>query len=300
MLSYANCHLCPRECGVNRSAGNVGFCGMTDKLRVARASLHHWEEPCISGHFGSGTVFFSGCALRCGFCQNCEISQENLGAELTVSQLRDLFLRLIDAGAENINLVTPSHFLPSIIPALSPKLPVPVVYNCGGYERVETLKMLEGLVDIYLPDLKYSDPDLAKTASFAGDYVECAQQAIMEMYRQTGSAVLEDGMMKKGVLIRHLVLPDHVSNSLGVVDWVSETFTRGEVLFSLMRQFTPAGRLKDVPPFHRGVTEEEYAAVRSWMELCGIKEGYFQEDSAADGAYIPQFYGTFEEILQDL
>ncbi len=273
---------------------------MTDSLRVARAALHHWEEPCISGQFGSGTVFFSGCSLCCGFCQNAEISQEGLGAELTSEQLRDLFLRLVDAGAENINLVTPSHFLPSILPALTPKLPVPVVYNCGGYESAETLKMLEGLVDIYLPDMKYSDPKLAKTVSFAGDYVERCREAILEMYRQTGKVVMEDGLMKRGVLVRHLVLPEQVGNSLGVVDWVSETFPRGEVLLSIMRQFTPAGRLKNTPPFDRGVTDEEYAAVCSWAELCGIENGFFQEDSAADGAYIPQFHGAWEDILKDL
>ncbi len=300
MLQYETCHLCPRGCGVNRISGELGFCRMTDTMRVARAALHHWEEPCISGHFGSGTVFFSGCTLGCGFCQNSEISQEGLGVAVTSAQLRELFLRLIDAGAENINLVTPGHFLPSIVPALTPKLPVPVVYNCGGYERIETLKMLDGLVDIYLPDMKYSDPKLAQTVSFAGDYVERCQEAILEMYRQTGSPVMEDGMMKKGVLIRHLVLPGQVSNSLGVVDWVSEAFPRGEVLFSIMRQFTPAGRLKNVPPFHRQVTEDEYAAVCSWAELCGIENGFFQEDSAADGAYIPQFHGTWEDILQDL
>lgn len=291
MLSYSPCHLCPRNCGVDRSQGNLGFCRMDNRLRVARAALHFWEEPVISGQFGSGTVFFSGCNLGCGFCQNWSLSHEGLGAEITAEKLRELFLRLIDEGAENINLVTPTQFLPHILPALTPKLPVPVVYNCGGYESVETLRQLEGLVDIYLPDLKYSDSALAKEVSLAEDYPQVAQAAILEMVRQVGAPQIEDGLMKKGVLIRHLVLPGHVENSLGVMDWISETFPKGQVLVSLMRQFTPMGRLKQVPPFDRGVTEEEYAAVRSWMELCGIRQGFFQEEAAANEGFIPEFTG---------
>lgn len=289
MLTYAPCRLCPRACGVDRTRGQTGFCRMTDKLKIARAALHFWEEPAISGQFGSGTVFFSGCSLGCGFCQNWELSHEGFGAEITTEKLRELFWRLIDEGAENINLVTPTQFLPHIIPALSPKLPVPVVYNCGGYESVETLRQLEGLVDVYLPDLKYSDPKLAKEVSMAEDYVEVAQAAILEMFRQVGAPRFEDGLLKKGLIIRHLVLPGNVENSLGVVDWISQNFPRGEVLLSLMHQYTPMGRLKNVPPFDRKVTEEEYAAVRSWMELCGIREGFFQDEEAADAEFVPEF-----------
>ena len=296
MLSYEHCRLCPRACGVDRRKGQIGFCGMTDTLKVARASLHFGEEPVISGHFGAGTVFFSGCNLRCGYCQNWRLSHEGLGAEVTSGQLRTLFLRLIDEGAENIELVTPTQFLPTILPALQPKLPVPVVYNCGGYESVEVLRQREGMIDVYLPDLKYSDKALARALSQAEDYPEVAQNAILEMYRQVGKPQYRDGILTKGVLVRHLVLPGNVGNSLGVLDWLSERFPKGEVLLSLMRQYTPMGRLKDVPPYDRAVTEEEYAAVRSWAELCGIKEGFFQEEAAVGQAYVPEFTENFAEL----
>ena len=192
MLDYRHCTLCPRRCGVDRTAGQLGFCRMPDQIHAARAALHYWEEPVISGSYGSGAVFFSGCTLRCAFCQNGVISQENFGKPLSPAGLRAAFERLIDEGCQNINLVTPTHFLPSILPALTPKLPVPVVYNCGGYESVETLRQLEGLVDIYLPDFKYSDDRLAAKLSAAPDYGETAAAAIREMYRQVGGAVIED------------------------------------------------------------------------------------------------------------
>jgi len=289
VLSYENCTLCPRKCGVNRAGGELGFCRMPAAARVARAARHDWEEPVISGNFGSGAVFFSGCTLGCGFCQNSEISSGGFGKEVDSPALRRIFEQLCEEGVENINLVTATHFLPDILPALTPKLPVPVVYNCGGYESVETLRRLEGFVDIWLPDMKYSDPALAARLSGASDYVETAKAAICEMVRQAGEPVFEENLLKKGVIIRHLVLPGQVDNSLGVIEWIAETFPRGQVLVSLMSQYTPAGRLKHTPPFDRPVTEEEYAAVRSWMELCGIREGFFQEHTAAKTDYIPQF-----------
>ena len=226
MLDYRHCTLCPRACGVDRAAGERGFCQMPDHILAARAALHYWEEPVISGSFGSGAVFFSGCTLRCAFCQNGVISQENFGRELSTKKLRAAFERLIDEGCQNINLVTPTHFLPSILPALTPKLPVPVVYNCGGYESVETLRELDGLIDIYLPDFKYSDAALAKELSAAPEYPQIASAAILEMYRQVGGAVIEDEQMTRGVIIRHLVLPGCIDNSLGVLDWIADHFPK--------------------------------------------------------------------------
>ena len=292
MLSYENCTLCPRACGVNRAAGQTGFCRMPGHIVAARAAVHYWEEPVISGSYGSGAVFFSGCTLGCRFCQNDEISRQGCGKEISSAHLREIFERLIDDGVQNINLVTPTHFLPSILPALTPKLPVPVVYNCGGYETVETLRQLEGLVDIYLPDMKYSDHTLAARLSAAPDYVETAKAAILEMYRQVGSAVTHDGIMTRGMIVRHLVLPGQLDNTLGVLDWFAETFSRGDVLFSLMSQYTPAGRLKTTPPFDRPVSETEYAAALSYLELLGVENGFTQDFSAASGDYIPSFDGS--------
>ena len=290
MLDYRHCTLCPRACGVDRTAGERGFCQMPDHILAARAALHYWEEPVISGSFGSGAVFFSGCTLRCAFCQNGVISQENFGKEVSSQELRAAFERLIDEGCQNINLVTPTHFLPSILPALTPKLPVPVVYNCGGYERVETLRELEGLIDIYLPDYKYSDPALAARLSGAPDYVETAQAAILEMFRQVGTVQLEDDEMKRGVLIRHLVLPGFIENSLGAVEWIAETFPKNLILFSLLRQYTPIGAQE--PPLDRRVSDEEYDGVLSWMELCGLDNGFFQDAAAATTEYLPEFDGS--------
>lgn len=289
MLTYQGCNLCPRRCGADRTAGQLGFCRMPARLTAARAAAHYWEEPLISGSYGSGTVFFSGCTLRCAFCQNDVISHENYGKELTSAQLRTVFERLIDDGVQNINLVTPTHFLPDILPALTPKLPVPVVYNCGGYESVETLRQLEGLIDIYLPDMKYSDNRLAKKLSAAPDYFETASAAILEMYRQTGDVVIEDEQMTRGVLVRHLVLPQEIDNSLGVLDWFAAHFRSGQALFSLMSQYVPMGRAKNMPPFDRHITEDEYAAVCSYLELCEIENGYTQDFSSAIQDYIPKF-----------
>ena len=289
MLSYTHCTLCPRRCGVDRTRGQLGFCKMPGQIHAARAGVHYWEEPVISGSFGSGAVFFSGCTLKCAFCQNYDISQENFGKPLTSAELRAAFERLIDEGVQNINLVTPTHFLPDILPALEPKLPVPVVYNCGGYESVETLRQLEGKIDVYLPDFKYSDNALAKKLSSAPDYFETASAAILEMYRQVGKPVLEDDEMKRGVLVRHLVLPGCVDNSLGVLDWVAEHFRSGDILFSLMSQYVPMGRAAEMAPFDRRITELEYDSVLSYMMLLGIEDGYTQDFSSAERGYTPSF-----------
>lgn len=289
MLSYTHCTLCPRRCGVDRTRGQLGFCKMPGQVHAARAGVHYWEEPVISGSFGSGAVFFSGCTLKCAFCQNYDISQENFGKPLTSAELRAAFERLIDEGVQNINLVTPTHFLPDILPALEPKLPVPVVYNCGGYESVETLRQLEGKIDVYLPDFKYSDNALAKKLSSAPDYFETASAAILEMYRQVGKPVLGDDEMKRGVLVRHLVLPGCVDNSLGVLDWVAEHFRSGDILFSLMSQYVPMGRAAEMPPFDRRITELEYDSVLSYMMLLGIEDGYTQDFSSAERGYTPSF-----------
>lgn len=289
MLSYTHCTLCPRRCGVDRTRGQLGFCKMPGQIHAARAGVHYWEEPVISGSFGSGAVFFSGCTLKCAFCQNYDISQENFGKPLTSAELRAAFERLIDEGVQNINLVTPTHFLPDILPALEPKLPVPVVYNCGGYESVETLRQLEGKIDVYLPDFKYSDNALAKKLSSAPDYFETASAAILEMYRQVGKPVIEGDEMTRGVLVRHLVLPGCVDNSLGVLDWVAEHFRSGDILFSLMSQYVPMGRAVEMPPFDRRITELEYDSVLSYMMLLGIEDGYTQDFSSAERGYTPSF-----------
>ena len=289
MLSYTHCTLCPRRCGVDRTRGQLGFCKMPGQIHAARAGVHYWEEPVISGSFGSGAVFFSGCTLKCAFCQNYDISQENFGKPLTSAELRAAFERLIDEGVQNINLVTPTHFLPDILPALEPKLPVPVVYNCGGYESVETLRQLEGKIDVYLPDFKYSDNALAKKLSSAPDYFETASAAILEMYRQVGKPVIEGDEMKRGVLVRHLVLPGCVDNSLGVLDWVAEHFRSGDILFSLMSQYVPMGRAVEMAPFDRRITELEYDSVLSYMMLLGIEDGYTQDFSSAERGYTPSF-----------
>ena len=288
-MDYTHCELCPRRCGANRRSGSLGFCRMPGELRVARAMLHYGEEPVISGSFGTGAVFFSGCTLRCAFCQNREISELGKGVQVTSVHLREIFERLIDEGAQSIDLVTPTHFLPDILPALTPKLPVPVVYNCGGYERVETLKALEGLVDIYLPDFKYSDNALAAKLSAAPDYFEVAGAAVQEMYRQVGPVVIEDDVMQRGLLVRHLVLPGYLDNTLGVLDWLAENLPRDKILVSLMSQYVPMGRAAQLPPLNRRITAEEYDGAVSWMELVGLTSGFTQDLTAATKELLPDF-----------
>ena len=286
-MDYSRCTLCPRMCAVNRAAGERGFCGCPDTALVARTMLHRWEEPALAGSGGSGAIFFGGCTLGCRYCQNRAISRGPAGTPMDPLQLRTAMEDLIAQGAENIDLVTPTHFLPSILPALTPRLPVPVVYNCGGYERAETIDRLAGLVDIFLPDMKYADNALAEELSGAPDYFEAAAEAIREMVRQTGPVQRRGEKLKRGVLIRHLILPGHVDNSLRVLDWIGQTFAPGAVLVSLMRQYTPMGGLP--APMDRAVTQEEYEAVLSWMYLNRL-EGYTQEASAADTGFVPDFY----------
>jgi len=285
-MDYTNCRLCPRECGVNRTAGETGFCGCPAAALVAKTMRHMWEEPVLAGSGGSGAVFFGGCTLGCKYCQNAAISGGPVGVPADSAQLRRIFEDLIAQGAENIDLVTPTQYLPTILPALEPKLPVPVVCNCGGYERVETLRELEGKIDIYLPDLKYAEGTLAAALSGAPDYFPRAAEAIREMARQTGAPQWQGERLLRGTVIRHLILPGHVDNSLRVLDWIGENFAPGQVLVSLMRQYTPMGKLP--APFDRRVTEEEYQAVLSWMFLNGL-EGFTQEPESADQGFIPDF-----------
>ena len=285
-MDYTNCRLCPRECGVNRAAGETGFCGCPDTALVAKAMLHKWEEPALAGRVGSGAIFFGGCTLGCTYCQNVAISRSAAGVAVDSNGLRTIMEDLIAQGAENIDLITPTQFLPTILPALEEKLPVPVVYNCGGYERKETMEMLRGKVDIFLPDMKYADNVLAKALSNAPDYFETATAAIQTMVAVTGPVRWEGEKLATGTVIRHLILPGQVENSLKVLDWIGETFAPGQVLVSLMRQYTPMPGMS--APMNRSVTEEEYQSVLSWMYLNGL-EGFVQEETAADKVFIPDF-----------
>ena len=287
-MNYVNCKLCPRQCGVDRSAGQTGYCGCPDTALVAKTMLHKWEEPVLADSGGSGAVFFGGCTMGCRYCQNRAISAKPCGEPVTSEGLRRMLEDLIAQGAENIDLVTATQYLPTVLPALEPKLPVPVIYNCGGYERVETLRELEGKIDIYLPDLKYSDDRLGKALSKAPDYFEVATAAIREMVRQTGPVQWDGDKVLRGTIIRHLILPGFVDNSLKVLDWIGETFAPGEVLVSLMRQYTPMPGLP--APLDRKITDEEYDAVLSWMYLNDL-EGFTQEADAADTGFIPDFCG---------
>lgn len=285
-MNYANCNLCPRNCGVNRTAGETGFCGGPDTALVAKTMLHLWEEPALAGSGGSGAIFFGGCTLGCRYCQNRAISAKPTGIPMDAVALREEMEKLIAQGAENIDLVTPTQYLPTILPALTPKLPVPVVYNCGGYEREETIRQLDGFVDVYLPDLKYADDTLAKKLSGVGDYFSVATQAIQTMAEQVGPVQWQGEKVVKGVIIRHLILPGQVENSLRVLDWVGEHFQPGQVLVSLMRQYTPMPGLS--APLDRKITDAEYDAVLSWMYLNDL-QGFTQEEASGDAAYIPSF-----------
>lgn len=287
-MTETACTLCPRQCGAFRDeTEGRGFCGMPALPVVARAALHHWEEPCISGTRGSGTVFFSGCVLGCVFCQNGKISRGRWGKAVSVPRLRAIFRELIAQGAHNINLVSPTPFTPVVAAALEDPLPVPVVWNTGGYERVETLKRLEGRVQVWLPDLKYADRDLAARYSGAADYFERAAAAIREMYRQAGDFVLEDGLLKRGVVIRHLLLPGALENAKAVMDWVAENFAPGQVLFSLMAQYTPQPGSTGL--LARRVTGAEYRAAKRYLENLGIVDGYCQDAASARAEYTPDF-----------
>lgn len=287
------CNFCARRCGIDRSQ-HAGFCGMTETIRIARAGLHFWEEPCISGTKGSGTVFFSGCNLRCVYCQNYEISTGGSGQEITLPRLKEIYSELIAQGAHNINLVTPTHYTDAVLASLEDPLPVPVVYNTNGYEDVENLKRLDGKVQIYLPDLKYSDDSLAIRYSNAPGYFAAATRAIREMFRQTGRYRIDEetGLMERGIIIRHLLLPGQVENTKRVIDWVAETFDPGDVLFSLMRQYIPHGKAEEYPELNRKVTDEEYQAVEDHLFDSGIEDGFVQDEDSASKDFIPSFDGT--------
>ncbi len=291
-LNYECCTLCPRMCRVDRTK-TVGYCGATDKVMVSRAALHMWEEPCISGTRGSGAVFFANCTLRCIYCQNYKISHEGFGKEISVERLAEIFLELQDQGAHNINLVTPTHYLPSVIAALDiakPKLNIPVVYNCGGYERVETVRELEGYVDIYLPDLKYFDDALAKKYSNAPGYFNIATEAIKEMIRQVKKPVYDsDGLMKKGVIVRHMVLPGCREDSVKLLDSMAEELPTGDYLVSIMSQYTPFYKASEYPEINRRVTTYEYQSVIDEALRLGLTDGFMQEKSSAKEEYTPPF-----------
>ena len=285
-MDYSNCKLCPRECGADRTTGQTGYCGCSSQALVAKTMLHQWEEPALTGGGASGAIFFGGCSLGCKYCQNIAISRAPTGKTVDAPGLRQIMEQLIAQGAKNIDLVTPGHFLPTVAAALEKKPSVPMVYNCGGYENITALKLLENKIDIYLPDLKYADPILAAQLSHAPDYFPVATAAILEMFRQTGPVVWEGDRIVKGVVVRHLILPGQVENSLKVLDWLGAHFKPGDILVSLMRQYTPMPGMQ--PPFDRKITAEEYDAVLSWMYLNDL-EGFTQEAEAADSAYIPDF-----------
>lgn len=291
----SDCTLCPRECHADRNAGQTGYCGQTAQLTAARAALHFWEEPCLSGTNGSGAVFFSGCNLRCIYCQNYEIAQGQSGREITTPRLTDIFLELQEKGAHNINLVTPSHFVPQIITALRTAkkqgLSIPVIYNTSGYEKAETLRLLDGLVDIYLPDLKYCDTALSGRYSHAPDYFEKAAAAITEMVRQVGVPLFvdgEDSLMLRGVIVRHLLLPGCGRDSRRVLRYLHETFGN-DIYVSIMNQYTPLSQVSGIPALNRRVSDEEYGQVVDYAIRIGIENGFIQEGETASESFIPPF-----------
>jgi len=284
------CTLCPRECGVDRKV-NKGFCGADDNMRISKIMLHKWEEPCISGESGSGAIFFSGCTLRCCFCQNEKISTACTGDIYTPRQLADEMLKLQSQGAHNINLITATHYANDVIKALDiakPRLKIPVVYNCGGYEKVETIKSLKGYVDVFMPDIKYFDSNLSKRYSGAENYFEYASRAVMEMFNQTGKAVFEEGIMKKGLLIRHLLLPSHADDSINILKWIRRNLPHDEILISLMSQYLPMNRAAQFEEINRRITPDEYKKAENALRILGF-EGYTQSPESSDKCYIPDF-----------
>ncbi len=293
-----NCNICPRNCNAERSERNFGICGAGDEIKIARAALHMWEEPPISGESGSGTIFFSGCNLKCIFCQNEDISHEKFGKEITEERLFEIMFELKEKGAHNINLVTPTHFAEKLIPVLERAkkegLNIPILYNSSGYEKVETLKKLEGLIDIYMPDFKYWDSSLAMEYSKAKDYPKVAVEAISEMVRQQPKVVFgDDEMMKKGVLIRHMMLPGGLSDSKNILRFLFETYGES-VYFSIMSQYTPTKAILNHPVLKNRVTEEEYDALIDFCCDLGMENAFTQEGEAADESFIPPF--TLEGI----
>ena len=287
---YSRCNLCARGCLVDRTSGKVGFCHSTDKLKITRAALHYWEEPIISGTRGSGTIFFSGCSLGCVYCQNVSISRSSVGVEYTATTLADKMLELESSGAHNINFVTPTHFAPSIAEAVKEAralgLSVPIVYNTGSYDTVETVRALDGVVDIYLPDLKYYRPETAKKLSFASDYPTVARSAIAEMVRQRPSPVIEEGMMRSGVIVRVLLLPSHVAEAKLSVKYLYETYG-DNIYISLMNQYTPMPGMTS--PLNRTVTNSEYSELVSYAEKIGVVNAFIQEGGTQSESFIPEF-----------
>ena len=288
----AVCNICPRNCNVDRSE-KTGFCSMTDTVKISRAALHMWEEPCISGEKGSGTVFFSGCNMKCVFCQNKDISTGGFGKEITVERLSDIFLELQGKGALNINLVTPTHYTLQIIDAVKMArvkgLKLPIVYNTSSYEKVETIKMLEGIVDVWLPDFKYMDNAVAQKYSKAADYVNCATAAIDEMVRQQPECVFDDdGIIRKGVIVRHLVLPGQVQGAKDAVEYLYNRY--GDNIFiSIMSQYTPCTDLSAYPEINRKLTQQEYDDVVDYAVKIGVENGFLQEGESASESFIPPF-----------
>ncbi|MFT4105155.1 MAG: radical SAM protein [Lacrimispora sp.] len=291
--AYLSCSLCPRSCKADRRVA-AGFCGCKDTIKAARAALHHWEEPCISGNQGSGTVFFSGCTLGCCFCQNHSISQEDFGKELTVPRLAQIFLNLQEKGAHNLNLVTGTQYIPSIIEALDlvkPRLSIPVVYNCGGYESTELIRELKEYVDIWLPDLKYYSSSLSSRYSKAADYFDMASKAIKQMISQTGAPEFDSSktLMKKGVIIRHMVLPGAREDSIRLLHWMKEELPQGMYYISLLSQYTPFYRSMEFPEINRRITSYEYNKVVEEAIRLSLTQGFMQEKSSAKEEYTPPF-----------
>lgn len=293
MNKYENCLLCPRKCGINRRTGQTGVCGVSSEIKVARAALHYWEEPCISGKRGSGAVFFSGCSLHCVFCQNREISDGKAGKVISKERMSDIFIELADKGANNINLVTPGQYIPDIVWAVndakSRGMKLPIIYNTSGYENVTELKLLEGIVDVYLPDFKYMDSTLSARYSRAKDYPSVAKQALSEMVRQQPDVVIDDatGLIQKGVIVRQLLLPRHVNDAKAVLKYLYDTY-HDHVYISMMSQFTPIA-LKDYPEINRTVTKREYERLVDYALEIGITNAFIQEGDVAKDSFIPAF-----------
>lgn len=288
------CMLCPRECGADRSNGRKGFCGESRTIRVAKTSLHKWEEPCITGKYGSGTVFFSGCSLKCIFCQNYNIADSSVGKDFTQEELADAFLRLQEKGASNINLVTAGHFIEELVlvihRAKEKGLEIPIVYNSSAYEKVEALRKLDGLISIYLPDCKFFDPHISEEYAKAPDYFPVAAAAIREMARQVGEPCFEEesGNMIKGVIVRHLILPGHTKDSMKIIEYLHKEFGES-VYISIMNQYTPIREWKDHPNLNRRITKREYEKVVGYALDIGVQRAFIQEGGTADESFIPQF-----------
>ena len=293
-----SCKLCPRNCGANRLNGRRGFCGAGDKIRVARAALHYWEEPCISGDIGSGTVFFSHCTLKCVFCQNYNISQCEWGKEISIERLAEIFIELQEKGALNINLVTPTHYVAQIIEAIkiakSKGLMLPIIYNSSGYEKIETIKLLKGYIDVYLPDMKYFDTKYSSKYSKAKDYFKYAKEAIDEMVNQVGEVKFDDnGIVVKGVIIRHLMIPGLLFDSKKVIDHIYNTYG-DKVYISIMNQYTPLDNVKEYPEINRPLNQKHYEALIDYSLKIGVKNGFIQEEGTDSESFIPLF--NFEGV----